>query len=67
MPDELANAIRTRRAATLEGRCECGGRLHVGSIRRGHVGDHAFPHESDCPASDEAIVEIADRTGWGAV
>ena len=64
MPAELADALARRRRATLEGVCECGGRLHLGPLRPGHVGRHAFMHEEDCTASDRAIEEIAERVGW---
>lgn len=64
MPAELAEAIALRRQATLDGRCACGGRRHLGPVRPAHTGRVNFMHEEDCPASDRAIEEIAHRLGW---
>ena len=64
MAPELAQAIGRRRRATLDGRCDCGGRRHAGGHRTGHVGVTHFLHQEDCPAHDRAIAELAHRTGW---
>ena len=64
MADELAEAIARRRRATLDGRCECGGRRHTGNSRPGHLMGGTFLHEEDCPAHDRAIAALVLRTGW---
>ena len=63
MAEELAEAIARRRRATLDGRCECGGRRHTGASRTGHVMG-TFLHEEDCPAHDRAIAALVRATGW---
>lgn len=64
MAEELAEAIIRRRRATLDGRCDCGGRRHAGGSRAGHIGLTTFLHEEDCPAHDRAIAGLVKATGW---
>jgi len=62
-PAEVKNAVERRRRATLYGRCDCG--EHRRAMRPGADGmQHAsFPHERDCPASDEALGELFAKHG----
>jgi hypothetical protein len=56
MPGELREALDRRRRTLVEGRCPCGA---VPDRARGEAA-----HEVDCPASDDAVAAIVDRTGW---
>ena len=65
MAPELADAIRLRRDATIAGQCGgCGGRRHGRPPHPGHRADAHMLHEEDCPASDRAIDDLVESTGW---
>lgn len=57
-PDDLKAAIDRRRRASLTGSCDCG------ATRRLNRGNRVtYEHETDCPASEDAIDAIAARHG----
>jgi len=59
---ELTNALAVRWQANLIGRCRCGAIANVAQDADGMF--HAtWLHEADCPASDEALAELLEKTG----
>jgi hypothetical protein len=69
-PEELKQALLTRREATITSVCRCGARMLLPSRevrreakRRGEILRPKMEHEYDCPASDEGLLEIAVRHG----
>lgn len=57
----LKDAIATRNAASLSGRCRCGAEAILAGPDAIGMMHLVFMHEDDCPAGDENILGI-----WGA-
>lgn len=57
-PDPIKDAVDRRRRASLSGRCDCGAAWSL--TRRGHLD---MEHEPECPASDEALDDLAAAHG----
>ncbi len=59
LPHPVRQALARRRQATLTGRCACGARLSL----EGRIGHATMGHESDCPASNDALRALLDEHG----
>jgi len=58
-PEELKSALARRNEANRTGRCSCGAKFRMAGL-----GKAVITHTHGCTATDEAIAEIAKRTGW---
>ncbi len=63
-PPAIRAALDRRRRATLTGRCECGGRLHLRRMMAAATNHQAVVHEADCPAGDHNLAALIEAEGW---